>query len=191
MGSPQIAGMLAMPFGITNTEGKISPQQYLANLNALITQLNTTFQMQRSMAYNATNPQSIPSASFTALTFDTNNYENGTPTQIHSTSSNTSRFTAQASGFYLAIGQVGFAANAAGDIREITIHLNGSILSNNAAQMIPPIAGGVLGSIVHIATFLNMNSADYIEFLCYQDSGGNLNALAKTTYGSLTLLSRF
>jgi len=127
-----------------------------------------------SSAYNS-GAESINSATFTALTFDTNTFDRG---GVHSTSTNPSRFTVPAggAGIYMCSSFVLWAGNATGQ-RQMLIRLNGSTTICTSE-----VAGSAVfnaGNFVTFPVFLNVG--DYIEFVVYQDSGGALNTSSGQT----------
>lgn len=133
---------------------------------------------------NATNSaaQSITNATQTALTFNTNNYDNG----VHSTSSNTSRFTVPTNGdgWYCFIGQLTFNTLAGGTQRFVTLWKNGStqIATSGFAA-----ANGGAPTYMNVSWQGQLAAGDYIEMYAYQDSGAAANTVAgnANTWGSL------
>ena len=124
--------------------------------------------------YNSANI-SIPNATSTALTFDTERYDIGA---MHSTASNTSRLTITTPGVYLVTGRCCFAANATGNLRQIMIDLVGAETGRIASHSVPPIPGGLANTYMTIATLYKFSANDYVELTVHQDSGGNLNVLS-------------
>jgi len=117
--------------------------------------------------------QSIPNTTATALTFDTERFDTD-PDGVggHSTSVNTSRYTARYPGWYHVSGRYTYAANATG-FRAVSIAVNGTGMPETLAFGSTPT--GALTQ--HVATdgdvFLNVG--DYVELLAQQTSGGALN----------------
>lgn len=112
----------------------------------------------------------IPNATFTPLTFNTERYDTD---NIHSTASNTSRLTCKTAGKYLITGNAYFAINATGR-RLYRLLLNG-------ATPIAQVSAGLNNAnrIYLVATTIwDMSVNDYVEFLAWQNSGGNLNVIA-------------
>lgn len=192
MSSP-IVGLAVPPLGTAGDANEpIRRRQYFADFLNLIQQLNLLLQMQRALAYNSTD-QTIGTGVWTALTFDTNAVDiTGKQVDlwgVHSTVSNTSRFTANANGYYNITGQIGFRSSAAGTQRDIEVYVNGAVYTPRAVCVIP-IGANVVGVTTQISIDLYLRSTDYVEFFVFQDTGGNLNTSAAVTWGSLTLLSR-
>lgn len=106
----------------------------------------------------------------TALTFNTERFDNDTN---HSTASNTGRLTATTAGKYIITGHVIFDSNATGR-RSVDIRLNGS-------TQIATINYDIDSAISHamsIATIYDMAATDYVELMAYQNSTGSLNVNA-------------
>ncbi len=117
--------------------------------------------------------QSIANATFTAIVFNSEPTNWDTDT-IHSTSSNTSRFTLTTAGLYLFNVTASFAANATGR-RLIAVREGGTNFEGNAGLQ---VTGGAV-AIVNASWVVNVTSTtSYYEFMAFQDSGGALNLLA-------------
>jgi hypothetical protein len=126
--------------------------------------------------YNTANI-SIPDATLTVLTFDTERYDNG---GLHSTSSNTSRLTAARSGVYLIIANFEYAiTGTAGAERAGLLKLNGTTYIAKGGQE------GVASSFTYnndanvtLCTLYHLTATDYVEVYAYQDSGGACDVVA-------------
>lgn len=120
-----------------------------------------------------TTAQSIPASSSTAISFDSELYDNypiGLSEQ-HSTSTNPTRLTCVLSGLYEMGGAVQFVASAAGTYRNAYIQLNGlTVLAYqtvaNTSTIAIPLA---------VSTTYRLTAGDYIELFATQDGGGSLN----------------
>jgi hypothetical protein len=114
--------------------------------------------------------QSISNATFTAITFTTDDVDVGA---LHDTSSNTSRFTIPAGGdgLYLIVGKVAFTTNATGE-RLVRIRLNGATTLKEIGHS---AVAATSREHVEISVLKVLAAADYIELMAYQASGGNLN----------------
>lgn len=123
----------------------------------------------RSRAYNS-GGQSINSSTWTKLTFDTNVYDYG---PVHSTTTNPTRFTAQALGEYQIGVVVTFASNATNNRYVRAIKNNTTVLGavNNGA-----VSGDA--SQLNLSLQVTLAKNDYIEFEAFQNSGGALNTVA-------------
>jgi hypothetical protein len=111
--------------------------------------------------------QSIANTTTTALTFDSERYDNG---GLHSITSNTSRLTAQKAGKYYIWASVQLAGNATGT-RNLTLRRNGTTgIANLQRQGLasPPFTE-TISTVAHLA------AADYVEVTLYQDSGVSLS----------------
>lgn len=117
----------------------------------------------------------IPNATWTTLTFNTETYDlNG----MHSTSSNTSRLTAQRAGKYAIFGSLQFAGSAVGVLRGMRFMVNGSVAIG--LDLRSPNGAGTVNFAV--AVFYALTTSDYVEIQVYQDSGGNLNIDRQSAY---------
>jgi len=112
--------------------------------------------------------QSINTATFTALTFDTEDWDDDA---YHDTGANTSRITIRVPGRYAIGCNVGFAANATG-YRQVRLFVNGATSIKMVAHS--AAAGGTTHHEALEAVY-EFNAGDYIEVLVYQNSGGALN----------------
>jgi hypothetical protein len=126
--------------------------------------------------------QSIATATFTAITAATEDYDTA---NYHSTSTNTSRMTTPRAGKYLITACIEYAANATG-VRAVAIRLDGAtyIAAQSTASL-----GSVLATTVSTSVVYDLASGAYVEMMAYQTSGGNLNALGNNlTHFSITYL---
>jgi hypothetical protein len=116
--------------------------------------------------------QSIPNATWTTLTFDSESFDTDA---FHSTSTNTSRITIPTgkAGKYLVQWQAVWDANATGS-RNTRVLVNGSLSAYGTWTMALTGAGDLT---IHTNTAIfNLSVADYVELQMGQGSGGNLNA---------------
>ncbi len=114
--------------------------------------------------------QSISNNVDTPLLFDTedNDSANG-----HSTSVDTTRYTAVYPGWYELAGGVGFSANTTG-IRTARWYVNGSALAAGVVYVLP-ITGGLSTVFTARTKKVYLNIGDYVELCILQTSGGALN----------------
>lgn len=121
----------------------------------------------------ATVSQSIPDNAATAILYDS---EVTDLYGMHSTSSNTSRITPTAPGYYEVSGGAVYGFNANGS-RKCQPYVNGAPI-NYASGQVPPVgASSGLGTAVGCPTvelFFN-GTTDYVELFAFQDSGGALS----------------
>jgi len=126
--------------------------------------------------------QSIPNNTFTAATLDAEDVDSAGG---HSTSVNTSRYTAVYAGWHEKGGGCTFASNAA-TRRLARPSINGTV--------VPGSMSGMVG-IANIVSFayrpdrIFLNVSDYVEDLIFQDTGGAINTfVGPAEYGpSMTL----
>jgi hypothetical protein len=138
----------------------------------------TNDEQPRASANNSTT-QSISNSTWTAVTFDTEDYDVGS---MHSTSVNTSKFTVPTGGggIYLLTAQVTFAANATG-VRQIRF-LKGSgatdIGGTSARSSVTATDIETLSS----SLVVSLAAGDIVEVYAYQTSGGSLNIGSATAF---------
>lgn len=122
--------------------------------------------------FNST-AQTIPTATLTTLTFDSERWDSQA---IHSTVSNTSRLTIPASwtGQYFTGAHVAWV-NGTG-VRGTFIYLNATYFITG--QVIPYDAN--LNASCSPSTLYGVVAGDYLEVQVYQSSGGNLNIFLGT-----------
>lgn len=125
--------------------------------------------------YNSAN-ESITNATLTALTFNSERFDNG---GMHSTVTNTDRLTAQTAGYYLITGNVSFATSGTGD-RYLYICLNGTATIIALQGGIPSGAAGQL--VLNVSTVYHLAANDYVLLVVFQTSGGDLNVESSANY---------
>jgi hypothetical protein len=122
-----------------------------------------------------TTTQSLTSAAWTAISFDTMDVDTKTG---WATGANT-RYTAQYAGYYEIKGIVAFAANATG-YRGAAIVINGAAIAGSSSNQTLGNPGAIAAYIEVVdEVFLNVN--DFVQILGVQASGG---ALSTVTLGS-------
>ena len=112
--------------------------------------------------------QSIPHAAWTALTFNTEVWDED---ELHSLTTTTDRLTIHTAGVYLITAQVRFAANMAGT-RELQIRLNGTTTLALADCLATAQANGLV--YLNLVTLWKLVAGDYLSGVVYQTSGGAL-----------------
>lgn len=124
-----------------------------------------------------TTAQSIPSATWTAVTFNAERYDTA---NMHSTSSNTSRLTVPsgAAGVYQFTASAVFAANGTGG-RLIRLRLNTGLVIGG--EFLYPTSGTYLTGMLAVAEY-KLSAGDFVEVEVYQDSGGALNLNSFSAY---------
>jgi hypothetical protein len=118
--------------------------------------------------------QSVPSATSTAFTFDTERWDSS---NLHDTVTNPSRITITSPGKYHITGNIEWPT-AGGSRRIILIRLNGTTIIAQTETDLP--ASQTITQ--NISTDWNFAANDYVEILGYQDSGGPLTIAASTGY---------
>lgn len=131
-------------------------------------------------AYNSANI-SVSTATQTALTFNSEEFDADPNGEIHSTSSNTGRLTCRTGGLYLITGNVTFAANSTG-YRQVSVRFNGSAV---VAQVVTQAVTTGDVTEVSLTTVYPLAATQYVELLVQQTSGGALNVLAQTNWSPI------
>jgi hypothetical protein len=111
--------------------------------------------------------QSIPDATFTALTFTAEVFDTDGG---HTTNT---KYTAQTAGRYLAQGGVTFATNATGQ-RYVRLAKNGTEITGSGCRV---DASGNSTGIVSRTVIVHLDVGDYLEVQAHQSSGGPINTL--------------
>lgn len=129
-------------------------------------------------AYNSATISHAASGTFQALTMNSERYDNAA---VHSTASNTSRFTVPtgAGGKWILGGLLSFANNATGN-RGGRMRVNGT--TEVAGQITAASTGDTDTSDFTITTVYALSAADYFELVGFQSSGGALNMLTGANY---------
>lgn len=132
-----------------------------------------------------TTGQTIANNVFAAITLTTEDIDTANG---HSTSSNTSRYTAQRAGYYQVSGRVSFVTSATAQ-RTGKLTKNGADIASSGNN-IQAMSGGqtmcpVLPVIVQLAV------GDYVELWGNQNSGGNLDTYVGVTYFQSAMVVRW
>lgn len=114
--------------------------------------------------------QSIPNATVTALSFNTERYDTDV---MHDNSTNPTRMTCKTAGTYSIKATLSFATNATG-WRAVYVRINGT---NYVAASRSLSVGGVDALLITIATDYVLAVNDYVEIMVEQNSSGALNVV--------------
>jgi hypothetical protein len=127
-------------------------------------------------AYRTTN-LIIGDVTESAITLDAERFDNAA---VHSTGSNTSRFTvpAGAGGKYVCTGAISWEASAGGSYRACILRVNGTIRIGQINTA--PSAGH--GSDATVCAIYALAAADYVEMSGIHNSGGLLSAVTVANY---------
>jgi hypothetical protein len=113
--------------------------------------------------------QSIPNATWTAVSFDTVSYDNGGQWSVGVPT----RLTCQQAGTYVISGHIALALVAGGAYRAVGIYLNGTIqIALTDISNVTLVAAGQ--PLISVSTVVRLQAGDYIELKVYQDSGAAL-----------------
>ena len=116
--------------------------------------------------YNSTT-QTIGTGSFTAVTFDSEEYDTDS---LHSTVSNTGRLTASATGKWNVTAGVTWDTNATNN-RYLLLRVNGTTYVRGTIRQDLGQSGRASQNIT--SGPIALSATDYVEVLVYQDSGGD------------------
>lgn len=142
--------------------------------------LNYLFAPVRFKGYSSTAQSIANSTSSTVLTLDTEVVDSDGG---HSTTTNTSRYTAQTAGLYYISGSVCYATNSAGT-RTLQVFQNGAGITGSAVQSMPSASNG---ASVFTATIAQLAVGDYVELATWQNSGTNPLATSTTNAIATTM----
>jgi hypothetical protein len=141
-------------------------------------------------------PFSLPSKSFRAIPFETNE-EHLSDTSLHDPKISRTRFTATVDGAYLLFGTVVFEKQAGGYIRNLCIIKNADVVTGvlgcNALTS-PNDCFAYEGCAVSVAPTLTfLYAKDFVEFWGYQDSGKAVEIrygpIANSSFGVMVRVS--
>jgi hypothetical protein len=127
---------------------------------------------------NKTAVQSIPTATFTKITFDATQ-EIYDPLSMHDGTTNNTRITIQSTGIYQINSGGRYESSTNGDARLIYIYINNAAINSIAGEFDSTGRFSGANSVI-----LSLSANDYVEMAVYQGSGGNLN-FGGTTYNQI------
>lgn len=125
--------------------------------------------------------QTLTNGVYGAVTFTAEDFDSANG---HSTSTNTSRYTAQSGwdGVYRLMGGLAFVSNATGN-RGCHWRKNGTALAASDL-MLPACGGGSATRIPAQSIDVDLAVGDYIELWAFQGSGGNLDTVSNADVAS-------
>lgn len=124
--------------------------------------------------------QSIPNITFTALSFDVEEYD---VFGMHSPSVNPSRITVPVSGYYQLDGLAVFASSVTGR-RLAHYSVNGATIPTGDAAVPAVASGGGNTGVTLPSRTQFMVAGDYAEIFAFHDSGGALNAAVQCYFSA-------
>jgi hypothetical protein len=124
-----------------------------------------------------TSAQAVTTATFTSITMDVEDLDDDGG---HSTSSNTSRYTAVRAGWFLVTFLGAFVTDAA-SIKAFRLAVNGTALP---ASQVSNTAGAVVSATGCITRLVSLGVADYVEGQAFHNKGSNLNTSVATEAAS-------
>lgn len=114
--------------------------------------------------------QSIPNATYTPISFDSQHFVNWS---MHQIGTNPTRITIKVPGRHIIIGRAIFATNGTG-VRAMRVVLNGTTFIGHAQDVDASVDSA--GKLMMVCD-RNFSVDDYIELEVYQSSGGSLNLI--------------
>lgn len=162
------------------------PRTYVASENLTATILNGTTGIKGALDFLLSPPRcyvyqtavtNMPTSGTAALMlFDTELYDTDT---MHSTSTNTGRITANATGLYRVSGVIGFASNATG-YRQVNVRKNaaGAAGGGTSIAVVRVAATPTIQAEVPFSVDVQLTAGDYIEVFATNTSGGALDSVA-------------
>lgn len=130
-----------------------------------------------------TTQQTIPNTSTTPITWDTEQIDTD---NMHSTTTNPTRITAQTAGWYEVSAVVPTVTAPSSGKLGVGLTLNGEMVLGSAAQTpfaSQPIAVPIPGAVLY------MGSGDYLELWAYQNSGSSVQLRYDTSGGACPRIS--
>lgn len=118
---------------------------------------------------NRNTTQSLTTGTAAAISFNTEQHDLGSGMWVVGSPTRLTVPSGQG-GMYMVGAAAEFAANATGN-RQIQTMINGS---EHYRITIPSVGSGLATRVV-TAGMVSLAAADFVEFNCFQDSGGNLN----------------
>ncbi|MEV6833471.1 hypothetical protein AB0N17_02900 [Streptomyces sp. NPDC051133] len=158
---------LAIP---TLTAPSVSNYDTAAWWNANVYQLLTYGLNPPIFVGTQTIAQSVATSTWSAITLDT---EQQDTYGGHSTTTNSSRYTAQVAGWYTVCGVVTWTQNSTGR-RGARLHVNGSSVAGSA-QLFAPASGTTFTGVMTAVRAVQLGVGDYVEVAGTQSSGSALS----------------
>lgn len=124
--------------------------------------------------------QSIPDATWTAITLDNAIFDNAGG---HSNTTNPSRYVCQVPGWYLALGGVCFSSSATGSANDYIagIRVNGSNSFGSLFECGKVAAANSSLVTPTVVELVNLNAGDYVELAAWQSSGTSITLTSSTS----------
>ncbi len=170
---------------------RLTKQEQAAKLDSRVPLLATEFDVKDAIfppaarVYNSGNI-SIPDSVSTALTYDSERFDND---DIHPASGNTGRLECKTAGLYLIITQVKWAEFSTTD-RQTTIKLNNTTTIGAHASTGDSGNDEIRWQVA--TTMYELVVGDYVETVVYQNRGdaGTVNVLAAANYSPEFMMCR-
>lgn len=153
--------MGSVPTPRTFQAGEIETAAYLNSLSQV---LNFMQNPPRCSVWNNATANTLVSGTGASIAFDSELYDTD---NMHSTTSNTTRLTAQTPGLYDIKGSADFGSSSSGT-RQISIYKNGS------AQAFDSDGAMAAADVLFLSKEIYLAAGDYVELWALQTTGANL-----------------
>lgn len=132
--------------------------------------------LDKCRVYRATDTTHTSNGSWQAVAFVSESFDTNS---LHDNSTNPSRLTVPATGYYMIFAQIQFASNATGN-RGLRFRKNGATNSGlGGGNFMPAISGASARINIHSGP-VSLTAGDYVEIEAFQSSGGSLAIEANT-----------
>lgn len=158
--------MGSVPVPRTFNAGEVETAAYL---NSLSQALSFLLSPPRAKVY-ATAAQSLATATYTAVLFDSEEFDTDS---MHSTTTSTSRLTINTPGLYEVRALLNFVANGSG-VRYGRFYKNNAV-ATPAEGVVAGIASAGTVTAIEMSSEIQCAAGDYLEVFAYQSSGAALN----------------
>lgn len=170
--------MATVPSLATQSAGGIATAAWANSVKDAVTFFTTELPVAQG---RQTATQSLANNTWAGITFTTEDVDRD---GMHSTSSNTSRWTAGTAGRYEVSGVVAIDTNGTGQ-RGSRVAVNGTAI--NGSRNIGPASSAAMNVPQHTVSVL-LSPGDYIELQGFQSSGGALSTFSSSEMMSLVYI---
>ena len=164
--------MGSVPLPRTFQAGEVETATFMNSLSAVLTFVQNP---PRCSVYSGSTGFSCTTGAGQLVTWDSELYDTDS---MHSTSSATTRLTAQTPGLYEIKGQYNFGTNGTGQ-RQVAIFKNGAPQCYESTNAL----AASQSTLLSLSKDLYLAAGDYVEFQVQQNSGGTIVAPVGQQYG--------
>lgn len=166
---------MQIPSARTFVAGETETAAFMNSVGAAV---NFLLNPPRCSASQQSSVQTLTTATWAAITFDTEDYDTDT---MHNNTTNPSRFTANTAGLYELRGYIFYSSNATG-VRYAQLRKNAAGSSTGGTELLTEIFNAVGTSTSTrgpgASKEVYLAAGDYVELFGYQNSGASLALLA-------------